>query len=85
MKWVWVGKKNKLPTIAQSILISTRWGGVFLGQRQPLDKSFEAYIWWTPTQIFNADDILAWMPLPPAYPVRVVEPKSEKGKEGSRG
>ena len=73
MKWI---TDNSLPEIAQPVLISSQWSKVFLGERQPLGRLGKLYYWWTPTQIFNAGDIIAWMPLPEPY----IPAKSENMK-----
>jgi len=63
----WISVDHNLPQIVGRVLISSRWGKVFLGQRQFLGTGTTIYYWWTAGQLFNKQDVLAWMPLPEPY------------------
>ena len=63
----WISVDHNLPQLAGRVLISSRWGKVFLGERQLLGTGTTIYYWWTAGQMFNEQDVLAWMPLPEPY------------------
>jgi hypothetical protein len=66
-KTEWIPVSEKMPPIAQRVLVSATNGEVFIARYHSFDK-------WTfePTGIsyaYNKDSIVAWMPLPESYKV----------------